>query len=172
MTLYEDILAANRRYAEAFDLGQLPLPPARRLAVVACMDARLSVEAALGLRTGDAHVIRNAGGVVTQDVLRSLVISHWLLGTREFLVINHTDCGMATFRDEELRERLRRETGADPAGLHFHAFADLEENVRRQVEVIRASPFIPRAIPIRGLVYEVETGRLREVAASPGEEAA
>jgi carbonic anhydrase len=170
MSLYTELLDANRRYAASFDLGGLPMPPARKLAILACMDARMTVEEMLGLDTGDAHIIRNAGGLATEDALRSLIISWRLLGTREFLVINHTDCGMLTFRDEELRANLQRETGADSSGLRFHAFADLEQNVRRQVETIRRSPFIPAEIPIRGLLYDVRTGKLNEVLASAGAE--
>ena len=172
MALYDELLSANRRYAAGFDRSRLPMPPGRRLAVLACMDARLTVEDALGLRTGDAHVIRNAGGLATEDALRSLIISHHLLGTREFLVLQHTDCGMLTFRDEELRERLERETGHEAGGLSFLSFPDLHESLRRQVEIIRASPFIPDHVPIRGLLFDVKTGLLTEVAASPAAVAA
>jgi carbonic anhydrase len=169
MALYDEILSANRRYAAVFNGGALQMPPRRKLAVLACMDARLDVQDALGLETGDAHVIRNAGGIATEDALRSLIISHTLLGTREFLVINHTDCGMQTFEDGELRERLRGETGSDPGELRFHSFRDLEDNLRRQVQVIRETPFIPRDIPIRGLIFDVKSGKLAEVvAALPG----
>src|SRR5574340_958599 len=164
MSAIAEVLAANESYAQDFNLGHLPMPPARKLAVVACMDARLSVEQMLGLETGDAHVIRNAGGIVTEDALRSLLISHYLLGTEEFLIINHSDCGMLTFKDEELRERLEKETGrAAVAPVHFHAFANLEENVRRQISRVRSHPWIPRHVPVRGFVYDVRTGRLREV---------
>ena len=161
---YEQLLAANERYAVGFDRSQLAHPPARKLAVVACMDARLTVEDFLGLRTGEAHIIRNAGGIVTDDALRSLVISQWLLGTREVLVINHTDCGMLTFRDDDLRARLARETGADASHLTFHSFSDLEANVAAQVEKIKSSPFILHSVDVRGLIFQVEDGRLREVA--------
>ncbi len=163
MSIYEQILDANRRYGASFDRSKLAMPPARQLAVVVCMDARLTVEDFLGLRTGDTHIIRNAGGVVTDDVLRSLIISYKLLGTREFLVINHTDCGMLTFKDEELRQKLVEDTGADTSGLVFHAFVDLEANVRAQVQKIKDSPFIPGDIPVHGLIFQVEDGRLREV---------
>ncbi len=166
MGAIEEVLAANETYARSFTLGHLPMPPARKLAVVACMDARLTVEQALGLKTGDAHVIRNAGGIVTEDALRSLVISHHLLGTREFLIINHTDCGMLTFRDEELQTRLERETrAAAVAPARFFAFSNPEENVRRQIQKIRSHPWIPNTIPVRGFVYDVKTGRLKEVSA-------
>jgi carbonic anhydrase len=166
MSVTDEVLEANRRYAERFTLGHLPMPPARKLAIVACMDARLTVEEALGLKTGDAHIIRNAGGIVTEDALRSLIISHYLLGTQEFVVINHTDCGMLTFQDEELRHRLRRETGALAAApARFFAFRDLEENVREQILKVRSHPWIPAHIPVRGFVYDVKTGQLLEVKA-------
>ncbi len=163
MALYEELLEANARHAVSFDRSKLAMPPARKLAVVVCMDARLTVEDFLGLRTGDAHIIRNAGGIVTDDALRSLIISYKLLGTREFLVINHTDCGMLTFKDQELREKLAEDTGVDTSGLEFYAFENLEANVRAQVQKIKDSPFIPDDIPVHGLIYQVEDGRLREV---------
>jgi carbonic anhydrase len=164
MSTTDDLLQANQRYAQNFDKGHLPMPPARKVAVVACMDARLSVEQALGLNTGDAHVIRNAGGIVTEDALRSLLISQHLLGTQEVLIVNHTDCGMLTFKDEELRQRLEKETGtAVVAPVHFHAFGEVEENVRRQIERVRSHPWIPKHISVRGFVYDVKTGRLHEV---------
>jgi carbonic anhydrase len=156
------ILAENDRYAAQFDRSALPLPPGRRLAVVACMDARLMIEDALGLRTGDAHVIRNAGGLATDDAIRSLVISQHLLGTEEVIVIEHTGCGMLTFEDEAVRERLGQETGESP-DLPLLAFPDLEANLRAQVERIRSHPWV-KDVPVSGLVYEVETGRLRHVA--------
>jgi carbonic anhydrase len=164
MSVTEEVLRANRAYAAQFRLGELPMPPARKLAVVACMDARLTVEQFLGLKTGDAHIIRNAGGLVTDDALRSLVISHHLLGTREFIIVEHTDCGMLTFKDEELRARLQKQTGASPEipGA-FLAFANLEENVRQQITRVRAHPWIPKEVLVRGFVYDVTTGRLREV---------
>lgn len=166
MGAIDDVLQANRQYAAGFRLGHLPIPPARKLAVLACMDARLSVEAMLGLNTGDAHIIRNAGGVVTEDAIRSLIISHHLLGTQEFMIINHTDCGMLTFTDDSLRSRLVKETGtAVVSPSAFHAFPDLDEHVRQQIQKIRAHPWIPRSIPVRGFVYDVRDGRLREVSA-------
>ena len=165
MSATDDALRANETYAKTFKLGSLPRPPARKLAVLACMDARLSVEQFLGLKTGDAHIIRNAGGVVTEDALRSLIISHHLLGTQEFLVINHTDCGMLSFTDEELRSRLERTTGQTAVvPAYFHSFRDVEENVHRQVQRLRSHPWIPSYVTVRGFVYEVETGQLREVA--------
>ncbi len=164
MSTTDDLLKANERYAQSFKLGHLPMPPARKVAVLACMDARLTVEQFLGLETGQAHIIRNAGGIATEDALRSLLISHHLLGTQEFLIINHTDCGMLTFKDEDLRDRLEKQTGtAVVAPVHFHAFGDLESNVRRQIERVRSHPWIPRQIPVRGFIYDVKTGRLHEV---------
>ncbi len=164
MSVINETLSANEIYARNFGLGDLPIPPALRLAVVACMDARLTVEELLGLETGDAHIIRNAGGIVTEDAMRSLVISHHLLGTREFMIINHTDCGMLTFRDEELRERLHEKTGKPSiAPAAFHSFKDLGTNVRFQIEKVKSHPWIPGEIPVRGFIYDVHSGRLREV---------
>jgi len=160
----DETLMANEAYARNFDLGKLPMPPARKIAVVACMDARLTIEPMLGLKTGDAHIIRNAGGIVTEDAVRSLLISHYLLGTNEFMIIDHTDCGMLTFKDEDLRSRLERESGtASLSPEHFYSFANLEENVRRQMQKLRAHPWIPKSIVVRGFIFEVKTGRLNEV---------
>jgi carbonic anhydrase len=156
------LLANARTYAEYFDGGQLPLPPAKRVAVLACMDARLNPYGLLGLQEGDAHVIRNAGGVADDDAIRSLAISQNLLGTEEIVLIHHTDCGMLTFTDEELAERLEAATGERPA-WSAHAFSDLEADVRAGIEKIVASPFVPRTGSVRGFVYEVESGTLREV---------
>jgi len=164
VSLRDEILAANERYAADFDKGDLPTPPARRFAVVTCMDARLDPAKFLGLAEGDAHVIRNAGGVVSDDALRSLIISHWLLGTEEAIVIAHSGCGMLTFTNEELRARLAAETGADASGIDFLPFSDLEESVRSSVQRIRESPFLPDSFSASGFVYDVRTGRLREVA--------
>lgn len=164
MSSTDDLIQANRQFARDFTLGDLPLPPARKVAIVACMDARLTVEPALGLKTGDAHIIRNAGGIVTEDALRSLIISHHLLGTQEFLIINHTDCGMLTFDDEDLVARLENETGVSSfAPVHFHSFDDLEANVRQQIQRVKSHPWIPESIPVRGFIYDVKTGELREV---------
>jgi carbonic anhydrase len=164
MSTTNDLLQANQQYARNFNQANLAMPPARKVAVVACMDARLTVEEILGLKTGDAHIIRNAGGIVTEDALRSLLISQRLLGTEEVIIINHTDCGMLTFHDDELRSRLEKETGtAVVAPVHFHAFSDLEENVRRQIERVRSHPWIAKNISVRGFIYDVKTGRLREV---------
>src|SRR3970040_1262406 len=157
MSVIDEVLKANQEYAKNFKLGHLPMPPANKLAFVTCMDARMTVSQLLGLKTGEAHIIRNAGGIVTEDALRSLIISHHLLGTQEVLIINHTDCGMLTFKDEELRQRLEKETGtAVVAPVHFHAFGEVEENVRRQIERVRSHPWIPKHISVRGFVYDVK----------------
>ena len=158
---FQRALAENERYADQFDRSALPLPPGRKLAVLACMDARLTVEDVLALRTGDAHIIRNAGGLATDDALRSLVISQNLLGTEEVIVIEHTGCGMLTFQDDDVHRDLVAKTGAD-VDLAFHAFPNLEDNLREQVRRIQAHPWV-KDVPVHGLVYEVETGRLREV---------
>jgi carbonic anhydrase len=163
MSTTEEVLKANEDYARNFRLGHLTIPPARHLAIVACMDARLSVEQFAGLSTGDAHIIRNAGGVVTDDVIRSLLISHYLLGTNEWIIIEHTDCGMLTFKDEDLIARLEQETGVTVhAPSQFYAFTDLESNLRRQIRKIRAHPWVPKEIPVRGFIYDVRSGRLNE----------
>jgi len=158
----DELLANNDDYVASFDKGDLPLPPAKKVAVVACMDARLNVYGALGLAEGDAHVIRNAGGVVTDDEIRSLAISQRLLGTQEIILIHHTDCGMLTFTDDEFKRSIQDETGIKPEWA-AESFSDLEEDVRQSIARIKASPFIPRKDSVRGFVYEVETGRLREV---------
>jgi carbonic anhydrase len=164
MSLAEEIRRHNSRYTAVFDRSKLALPPARRWAILACMDARITVEDIVGLRTGDAHIIRNAGGLVTDDALRSFVISTHLLGTKEFAIIEHTGCGMLTFDEEPVRAQIATTTGADTSALRLYPFRDLEANLRQQVRRLAASPLIPRDIPITGFVYEVETGRLREVA--------
>jgi carbonic anhydrase len=161
MTVTDDLLANNERYAESFG-GQLPLPPSAHLAVVACMDARLNVYAILGLQEGQAHVIRNAGGVITDDEIRSLAISQRLLGTTEVILIHHTDCGMLTFTDDEFKAGIQQETGIKPEWA-AEAFSDLDEDVRQSINRIKASPFVPRKDHIRGFVFDVATGRLREV---------
>jgi carbonic anhydrase len=163
MTATDDLIRNAEKYAESFDRGHLPLPPAKRVAVLACMDSRLNVFAVLGLQEGDAHVIRNAGGVVTDGEIRSLAISQRLMGTREIILIHHTDCGMLTFSDEEFHRQLSEETGVEP-GWDAEAFGDLEIDVRQSVDRIKASPFIPEKGSIRGFVYDVRTGRLDEVA--------
>src|SRR6187455_2690106 len=161
MPTIDELVDNAEEYAERFDRGDLPLPPAKRIAVVACMDARLNVYGALGLREGDAHVIRNAGGVVTDDEIRSLSISQRLLGTEEIILIHHTDCGMLTFGDDEFRHQVQQETGIKPQWA-AESFDDVDDDVRQSVARIEASPFIPRKDSVRGFVYDVETGRLRE----------
>ena len=161
MTVTDDLLANNERYAESFG-GQLPVPPSAHLAVVACMDARLNVYAILGLREGQGHVIRNAGGVITDDAIRSLAISQRLLGTTEVVLIHHTDCGMLTFTDDEFKAGIQQETGIKPEWA-AEAFPDLDEDVRQSINRIKASPFVPRKDHVRGFVFDVATGRLREV---------
>ena len=162
MSAIDRLLENNARYADGFSKGDLPIPPARGVAIVACMDARLSTAALLDLQEGDAHVIRNAGGVVTDDVIRSLAISQRLLGTREIMLIHHTDCGMLTFKDDDLKQAICEETGIRPP-FAMEAFPDLDGDVRQSIARIAASPFVPHKDAIRGFVYEVETGRLREV---------
>jgi carbonic anhydrase len=162
MSSTDELLAHNEQYAASFDKANLPLPPASKVAIVACMDARLNVYGALGLSEGDAHVIRNAGGVVTDDAIRSLAISQRLLGTEEIVLIHHTDCGMLTFTDDDFKVSIQVDTGIKPEWA-VEAFADLDADVRQSIARIQASPFIPRKDSVRGFVYEVETGRLREV---------
>jgi carbonic anhydrase len=162
MAVTDQLLENNRARAESFDKGDLPLPPAKRVAVLACMDARLDVHKILGLKEGDAHVIRNAGGVATDDAIRSLVISQRLLDTREIILIHHTDCGMLTFRDDDVKSQIEEATGIRPP-FALEAFSDLEQDVRQSIARIKSSPFLPNTNDVRGFVYEVETGRLREV---------
>jgi len=162
VSVTDDLLQNNERYAEGFDKGDLPLPPAKHVAVVACMDARLHVSKILGLDEGDAHIIRNAGGVVTDDEIRSLAISQRLLGTTEIILIHHTDCGMLTFKDDDFRSQLEEETGVRPEWA-AEAFSDLDADVRQNIERIRLSPFIKSKDSIRGFVYDVKTGSLLEV---------
>jgi carbonic anhydrase len=158
----DELLAHNAPYARYFTNGDLPMPPAKKVAVLACMDARLNVYGALGLHEGDAHVIRNAGGVATDDAIRSLVISQRLLGTREIILIHHTDCGMLTFRDDEVKAAIEADTGLRPP-FALEAFPDPEQDVRQSIRRITASPFVPHRDSVRGFVYEVATGKLREV---------
>ena len=161
MSVTDELLTNNARYAATFT-GPLPLPPSRGVAVLACMDARLDVYRALGLNEGEAHVIRNAGGVVTDDEIRSLAISQRLLGTTEIVLIHHTDCGMLTFTDEDFRTSIERDTGVRP-DWHSEAFPDLEGDVRTCLKKILDSPFIPDKHSVRGFVFDVGTGRLTEV---------
>src|ERR1700712_1819424 len=163
MSVTDDLLDNATHYADTFDKGDLPLPPAKHVAVVACMDARLNVYGVLGLSEGDAHVIRNAGGIVTQDELRSLAISQRLLGTTEIILIHHTDCGMLTFTDDEFKAGIQDETGLKPEWAP-EAFSDLDTDVRQSIARIKASPFIPLTDNVRGFVYDVRTGQLDEVA--------
>lgn len=162
MSATDDLLRNSEDYAASFDSGDLPVPPGRKVAVVACMDARLNPYGVLGLREGDAHVIRNAGGVVTDDAIRSLAISQHLLGTEEVILIHHTGCGMLTFSDEEFESKLEQEAGERPS-WPVGTFGDLDEDVRESISRVKGSPFVPRKDSVRGFVYEVETGRLREV---------
>ncbi len=164
MSVTDQLIHNNESYARSFKKGDLPMPPARRLAVLACMDARLDVHKILGLEEGDAHVIRNAGGVATDDAIRSLVISQRLLGTNEIILIHHTDCGMLTFKDDAVKGQIESEVGIRPP-FALEAFADLEGDVRQSIARIEASPFIPNKSSVRGFVYDVKTGRLDEVAA-------
>ena len=163
MSVIDEVLAANEIYSRTHELRKLTPRPERKLAVLTCMDTRLSIRT-LGLKTGDAHIIRNAGGIVTDDTLRSLLVSHYLLGTEEFMVINHTDCGLMNTSEQDLRTRIQNRTGAAaiPPG-YFYAFQDLEENVRQQLQKLSAHPWIPKTIAIRGFIYEVATGHLCEI---------
>jgi carbonic anhydrase len=162
MSVTDELLQNAEAYAAGFDKGSLPMPPARKVAVLACMDARLNPYGLLGLQEGDAHVIRNAGGVVTDDEIRSLAISQRLLGTEEIILIHHTDCGMLTFTDDDFKASIQADTGIKPEWA-AEAFKDLDEDVRQSIARIKASPFIPRKDNVRGFVYQVEDGRLREV---------
>ncbi|GAB4451998.1 MAG: carbonic anhydrase [Armatimonadaceae bacterium] len=166
MPVYDEMVTANETYQGSFDKGGLPMPPARKVAVVTCMDARLHPEKFLGLEIGDAHMIRNAGGRVSEDAIRSLVISQRLLGTQEVVVIHHTDCGMLTFTNEQLAQKIQDELGADVSGRDFLPFPDLEQSVRDDVEIIRNSPLIPKDFPVSGAIYDVETGKLTTIVRS------
>jgi len=163
VSVTDELLRNNAEFASSFSDGELPMPPSRNLAVVACMDARLNVYALLGLGAGEAHVIRNAGGVVSEDVIRSLAISQRLLGTREVILVHHTDCGMLTFTDDQLKADIEADTGVRP---HFalEAFSDLERDIRQSIARIKASPFVPHKDAVRGFVYDVRSGALQEVA--------
>jgi carbonic anhydrase len=165
MSVTDDLVRNNDDYASSFKKGDLPLPPAKKLAVLACMDARLDVHKILGIQEGDAHVIRNAGGVVTDDAIRSLAISQRLLGTKEIVLIHHTDCGMLTFKDDDVKSQIEKETGIRPA-FALEAFGDLDEDVKQSIARIKASPFIPNKSSVRGFVYDVRTGKLNEVGAA------
>jgi carbonic anhydrase len=162
MTVTDELLRNNAEFAGSFSNGDLPMPPGKHLAVVACMDARLNVYALLGLREGEAHVIRNAGGVVSDDVLRSLVISQRLLGTREVILIHHTDCGMLTFTDDAVKADIEADVGFRPP-FALEAFPDLERDIRQSIARIKASPFVPHKDAVRGFIYDVRSGALQEV---------
>jgi carbonic anhydrase len=163
MSRFDEFLDANQQFSAAFDRGDLPMPPARHVAVVACMDARLHPEKVFGIDIGDAHVIRNAGGRVSEDVIRSLVISERLLGTTEVVVLHHTDCGMLTFTNEQLADKVQAELGVDVHGRDFLAFSDLEQSVRDDVTILRQSPLIPQSFPVSGAIYDVTTGIVHEI---------
>ena len=162
MAVTDELLGHNDAYASDFDKGDLPMPPGKKVAVLACMDARLDPAKVLGLDEGDAHVIRNAGGVVSEDAVRSLVISQRLLGTEEIILIHHTDCGMLTFDDNSVKDQIEADTGLRPS-FALEAFPDADADVRQSIARIQANPFIPKKDQVRGFVYEVETGKLREV---------
>ena len=162
MAVTDELLGHNDAYASDFDKGDLPMPPGKKVAVLACMDARLDPAKVLGLDEGDAHVIRNAGGVVSEDSVRSLVISQRLLGTEEIVLIHHTDCGMLTFDDNSVKDQIEADTGLRPS-FALEAFPDVDADVRQSIARIQANPFIPKKDQVRGFVYEVETGKLREV---------
>ncbi|TMD20783.1 MAG: carbonic anhydrase [Chloroflexi bacterium] len=162
MSATDEVLKNNEAYARQFNAGSLPMPPAKKLFVLACMDARLQVSKILGLKEGDAHVFRNAGGVATMDAIRSLTISQRLLGTEEVILIHHTDCGMLTFKDDDLRAKIEDETGIRPV-FAFDAFNNLEKDLRSSVGRIKSSPSVPRKDKIRGFIYDVKSGRLNEV---------
>jgi len=164
MSVTDELLRNNADYAASFSTGDLPMPPGKGVAVVACMDARLNVYGALGLQEGDAHVIRNAGGVVSEDAIRSLVISQRLLGTREIVLIHHSDCGMLTFSDDEVKAAIEADTGLRPS-FALEAFPDLERDVRQSIARIKANPFIPNKDSVRGFVFDVHSGVLKEVTA-------
>jgi carbonic anhydrase len=163
MSVIDEVLVANEVYARTHELRALTPRPARKIAILTCMDTRLSIRT-LGLKTGDAHIIRNAGGIVTEDTLRSLVVSHHLLGTEEFMVINHTDCGLMHTSEADLRTRIQNRTGtAAVSPAFFYAFQNIEENVRHQLQKLRTHPWIPQSVAVRGFIYDVLTGKLREV---------
>ena len=161
--IFDELMAHNTGYAKRFDLGHLQTPPVKKLVILTCMDSRMDLEQLLGLHVGDAHMIRNAGGIATDDAIRSLILSTHLLGTRAIAVIQHTQCGLMSITDEEFRWRLRTETGRDASHLRFHAFRDIDSNIADQVLHIREHPFLPRQIQVRGYAYDVTTGALREV---------
>jgi carbonic anhydrase len=157
-----NFLAANEGYVKTFRDGDLLAPPAKKIAVLTCMDARISIKDILGLELGDAHIIRNGGGIATDDAIRSLILSHELLGTEEFIVINHTDCGLLKYKDEDLQKKISEKFNIDASSLKFYCFSNLEENVREQIKKIKFSPFFPN-VPVHGYIYDVKTGKISEV---------
>jgi carbonic anhydrase len=163
VSIFDELMEHNKGYAKRFDLGHLQTPPVKKLVILTCMDSRMDLEQLLGLRVGDAHMIRNAGGIATDDAIRSLILSTHLLGTRAIAVIQHTQCGLMSITDEEFRWRLSTETGRDASQLQFHAFRDIDHNIAEQVLRIRQHPFLPKQIQVRGYAYNVATGALREV---------
>jgi carbonic anhydrase len=164
MGVIDEVLAANEIYARDHEVRKLTPRPQRKLAVLTCMDTRLSIRT-LGLKTGDAHIIRNAGGIVTEDALRSLIVSHYVLGTEEIMVINHTDCGLEQTTEQDLRAKIQDRAGTESVSpSFFYTFKDVDDNVRRQLQTLRSHPWIPETVAVRGFVYDVATGRLREVA--------
>jgi carbonic anhydrase len=163
MSVIDEVLQANELYSRTHELRKLTPRPERRLAILTCMDTRLSIRT-LGLKTGDAHIIRNAGGIVTEDTLRSLVVSHYLLDTKEFMIINHTDCGLMLTSEQDLRSRIQNRAGtAAISPAFFYAFQNIDENVRHQLQKLRTHPWIPKEVSVRGFVYDVTSGRLREI---------
>lgn len=163
MNVFDEMLTHNEGYAKRFDLGHLQTPPVKKLVILTCMDSRMDLEQLLGLRVGDAHMIRNAGGLATEDAIRSLLLSTHLLGTRSIAIIQHTECGLMSITDEEFRWRLSTSTGKDASHMQFHAFRDLDKNVREQLKRLQQDPFLPLNIEVRGYVYDVKRGALREV---------
>lgn len=163
MSKLDEIRTANQQYQQSFPWRHLDVPPSRNIAIVACMDARLNLYEAFGLKTGEAHLIRNAGGLATEDAIRSLIISYKLLGTREFFVVEHTGCGMLSFQNSDLQDKLTADTGTDASGFDFLPFSDLKASLRTQVDKIHSNPFIPKEIPVHGLIYHVESGNLEHV---------
>ncbi len=163
MSVTDELIQANQNFASHFDFGSLAVQPRRKLAILACMDSRILFEMCMGVKLGDAHMIRNAGGIATEDAIRSLIVSHHLLDTQEFVIINHTDCGLLKKNEAELQTEMRRKMGEPEKPLHFHAFDNLEQNVREQIRRVKTHPWIPKQIPVRGFIYDVKTGRLQEV---------
>ena len=161
--IFDELMEHNKGYAKRFDLGHLQTPPIKKLVILTCMDSRMDLEQLLGLSVGDAHMIRNAGGIATDDAIRSLILSTQLLGTRAVAVIQHTQCGLMSITDEEFRWRLSAETGHDASHMRFHAFRDIDQNIADQVLRIRENPFLPKQVQVRGYAYDVRTGALREV---------